>query len=139
MNYRKIAWNKHVQLVFFCFASLLLFFPGVNRTFASDDFLVMKRVGLDKVIFIKGFFRPLSDITLYFNYLLGGFDPAGYYLLNIFMHGVSSFLLFRFCLRWKWADDEKDQRKYAALAALLFLCYPFHNESIVWVLGRASL
>jgi protein O-mannosyl-transferase len=139
VTYKKITSGKPVQLILFCLGSFLLFFPNLTRPFASDDFLVMKRVGLDKVIFIKGFFRPLSDITLYFNYFIGGFDPVGYYALNIVMHGVNSFLLFRFCLQWRWTNDENSQRKYAILSALLFLCYPFHNESIVWVLGRASL
>jgi hypothetical protein len=31
------------------------------------------------------------------------------------------------------------QARYALLAAALFLCYPFHNECIDYVLGRASL
>ncbi|HWK03921.1 MAG TPA: hypothetical protein VNS58_09845 [Puia sp.] len=139
MQQKKLINNSLVQLLLFCLGSFLLFYPILGRNFAADDFLVMKRVGLDKVIFIQGFFRPLSDITLYINYFIGGFDPVGYYVLSILMHGVNSFLLFRFCLQWKWTDDENSQRKYAILSALLFLCYPFHNESIVWVLGRASL
>jgi hypothetical protein len=128
-----------VLLLFFCGGALLLYFPVIDRSFAADDFLVMKRVGLDKVIWIKGFFRPLSDITLYFNYLIGGFRPAGYYLLNILLHGVSTWLFFLFCKKWRWTEDAHKQGKYALIAALLFLCYPFHNETIVWTLGRASL
>lgn len=128
-----------IQLVLFCLGSGLLFYTVTGRSFVSDDFAVMKRVGMDKVIWIKGFFRPLSDITLYFNYLLDGFHPAGYYWLNILIHGVSSYLLFLFCLHWKWTEEKGLQRKYAFIAALLFLAYPFHNESVVWLLGRASL
>lgn len=131
--------KKVLQAFLFCFGSFILYAPNLGRSFASDDHLVMKRVGMDKIIWIRGFFRPLSDITLYFNYMIGGFNPMGYYLLNILLHGVSTFLFFRFCSLWKWTDDDALQRRYALLASLLFLCYPFHSECVVWVLGRASL
>ncbi|WP_431214540.1 hypothetical protein ACQ86N_06910 [Puia sp. P3] len=119
--------------------SVCLFFSNFSRTFASDDFEVIKRVGLDGDIRTPGFFRPLSDITLLINYKLGGVDPWGYYLFNILLHGVNSYLLFLFCLRWKWTDDMRQQRAYALLAAVLFLVYPFHSEGINWVLGRGAL
>ena len=83
-------------LFFFLVTAIVLFFPVLHRSFASDDFLVLKRVALDRIILIKGFFRPLSDITLYFNYWIGGFNPVGYYLFNIILHGINSFLLFLF-------------------------------------------
>jgi len=122
-----------------CLATFLLFWPNLGRSFASDDFLVLRRVGLERGIFIKGFFRPLSDMTHYFSYLLGGFDPMGYYLQSMVIHAASAFVLFRFCWLWKWTDNEDMQWRFAFLSALLFLCYPFHNEAVSWVLGRASL
>jgi hypothetical protein len=33
----------------------------------------------------------------------------------------------------------KDKQLFSVLSAILFLTYPFHNESIAWVVGRASL
>jgi hypothetical protein len=123
----------------FCAGALLLYFSNLGRTFASDDFLVLKRVGTDKVIWIKGFFRPVTDMIHYLNYLIGGFDPMGYYALHILMHGLNSWLFFRFCLHWKWTDDEKAQKKFALLASLLFLAYPFHSEGVSWILGISAL
>jgi hypothetical protein len=149
INLKKIIRRPSIQLLLFCLAAYLLFFPILHKSFGGDDFSTLKRVALDRVLWIKGFFRPLSDITLFFNYLLGGFDPAGYYLFNILLHGVNSFLLFHFCRRWRWAAEGRpgdgmsghgrSQGAYAFIAALLFLTYPFHNESIVWGLGRASI
>jgi len=135
----KRVYTSAVILLLFCIGSVLIYFPTIRRGFVSDDFLVMKRVGVDKVIWIKGFFRPLADLLLYCSYRLHGLAPAGYYLFNILLHGISSFLLLRLCLLWKWTEDADRQRSYALLAALLFLFYPFHNECIVWVLGRGSL
>src|SRR6266705_830143 len=134
----KILQKTSVPLLFFIIGALILFFPIINRSFASDDFLVLKRVGIDKIIRIKGFFRPLSDITLYLNYLAGGFNPVGYYLFNILLHGINSFLLFQFSLKWKWTTNDSQQRVYAFIAGLLFLTYPFHSEGITWILGRGS-
>jgi len=128
-----------VQLGLFCIGSIALYFPILGRTFASDDFQVIKRVGMDRTIWIKGFFRPLSDIKLYCNYILGGNDPWGYYFSNIVLHGGAAFLFYRFCRAWKWTRDEDRQGAYALLAALLFLCYPFHNECVAWVLGGGVL
>ncbi|MBS1914776.1 MAG: hypothetical protein JST87_00765 [Bacteroidetes bacterium] len=124
--------------LFIC-GAFALFFPVLNNSFLSDDFMVMKRVGIDKSIIIKGFFRPLSDITLYLNYMIGGFHPLGYYIFNIALHGANSFLLCRFCMNWNWADNAGKQQVLAIIASILFLTYPFHNESIVWIVGRASL
>jgi hypothetical protein len=160
---KKILRYPLVQLALLCLASFILFAPIVSKSFASDDFLVLRRVALDRVLWIKGFFRPLSDITLFFNYLLGGFNPAGYYIFNILVHGVNSFLLFRFCLKWKWGGMSSrrvevagrsgrggeiaqrgegagtEQTIYAFIATLLFLTYPFHSEGVAWVLGRACI
>lgn len=131
-----IPW---VQLLLFCVLSVVIFSPNLGRSFVSDDFLVMKRVGMDGVVWIKDFFRPLSDITLYFNYLLDGFHPAGYYALNMLLHGINSWLLYRWGILWKWTEDKDRQQRYALIAALLFLAYPFHSEGVVWTLGRSTV
>ena len=128
-----------VQLLLFCVLSGVVFFPNLSRTFASDDFLVLKRVGIDKVIWIKGFFRPVTDMIHYLNYCIGGFDPRGYYALHILMHGINSWLLLQFCRSWKWTNDGKMQSTFAVSAALLFLVYPFHSEGVSWILGIAAL
>src|SRR5579864_5577998 len=100
-------------LLFFCGLSFLFYFLIINRPFVCDDYTVLKRVAIDKIIFIKGFFRPLSDFTLYFNYLIGGFHAWGYYVFNILIHGINSFLLFQFCSKWKWTDNAHKQQIFA--------------------------
>lgn len=134
-NNFKTTWFPFLAFVVL---SLLLYHRSIGRSFVSDDFLVLRRVAIDKKILINGFFRPLSDLTIYANYLIGGFNPVGYYLFGILVHALNSFLLLKFCQRWKWTEDKSLQSKYALFASILFLCYPFHNESIVWLLGRGS-
>src|SRR5580658_6184670 len=111
-----------VQLLLFCGGAMVLFYSNLGRSFASDDFEVVRRVAVDRQLLIPGFFRPLSDLTLLGNYLVGGFDPAGYYLFNILIHGVNAYMVFVFCRWWGWGGGGG----YALIAALFFLAYPFH-------------
>lgn len=127
-----------VQLALFCVGSLALYFLNLGRTFASDDFEVIGRVAGGHWQSIHDFFRPLSDLSLLMNYAIGGWRPAGYYLFNILVHGINSYLVYRFCLRWGWGIPGSGQREYALLAALFFLAYPFHSEGIDWILGRGA-
>jgi hypothetical protein len=138
MTFKINFGNNLYALLIFVIASFAIYFPIIHNSFVSDDFQVIRRVALDNILFAPGFFRPLSDLTIYFNYLLGGFNPIGYNIFGILLHGLNCFLLYIFCVQWKWTSDESLQRRYALLAAILFLCYPFHNESIVWTLGRGS-
>ncbi len=134
----KVQANKLTYLLFYSIAAIILFSPVLNKNFVSDDYVVLKRVCLDKTIRIQGFFRPLSDVTIYINYLFGGFNPFVFNLFNILLHSLNSYLLFQFCLKWKWSVSEEVQHNYAFIASILFLTYPFHNEAIVWMLGRGA-
>jgi hypothetical protein len=125
------------QVLVYCLGSLVLFAPTLGRTFASDDFEVIWRVAKGDFR-TPGFFRPLSDWTLYFNYWLGGFRPWGYYAFNILIHGINSYLVFLLCDRLRWPGDDRERHRFAWLASLLFLVYPFHSEGIDWILGRGA-
>ncbi|MFT3933332.1 MAG: hypothetical protein QM726_06925 [Chitinophagaceae bacterium] len=125
-------------LSLFLAASAVLFLPVINRNFGSDDFSVLYRDVYGQSLFTKDFFRPLSDITLYMSYLMGGFNPIYYNLFNIALHAACCSMLFYFCLMDN-GIAVKHRYSFACFSAVLFLIYPFHNESIVWVLGRASM
>jgi hypothetical protein len=109
-----------------------------NKYFASDDFSVLYRVVYEHGIFIKGFFRPLSDITLYFNYMMGGFNPAYYNVFSFIIHVLTVFMFYKLCVSSEWVKKE-NQFYFALAAAVFFMLYPYHNEPVVWVVGRASL
>ncbi|MEP7277401.1 MAG: hypothetical protein ABI813_02050 [Bacteroidota bacterium] len=120
---------------FFLLVSFLLFLPVLDKGFASDDFLVLYRIVYQKIFFIRDFFRPLSDISLYGSYLTGGLNPVYYNVFNVLIHGSSAFLLYRICLLPVFAPVG-NRLFFAWLAALLFLVYPFHNEAVIWAIGR---
>jgi protein O-mannosyl-transferase len=120
--------------------SFVLYFPLLGNTFAADDFGSVYRAGVKADIFGTGFFRPLSDFTLYLNYLLAGVRPFSYHATNIVFHACSACLLYLFCLTADYFTKAGRKREvFATVAALLFLTYPFHNESVAWVVGRGSI
>ena len=131
---------KKNLLIYFVFLvlSLLLFAPVLHKNFASDDFDVLYRVVYQHGFFMKGFFRPLSDITLYLSYLIGGFNPLAFNLITVIIHAGCGFLVYYFCLQNKNIKTNNPEL-FAFFSAVLFVIYPFHNESVVWVVGRGSV
>lgn len=119
--------------------SWLLYIPIIHNSFLNDDFYVIKKLVLDKQLNTDGFFRPLSDITLYLTYLVCKLNPMPYYLTGIILHALNALLIFHFCLRRNRTIEKNKQQFCALMAALLFLTYPFHNESVAWILGRGAL
>lgn len=137
MRFAKLPW--YIQWLVTSVLALVVYWPILGNSFVADDYIVLKKVCIDKQLNTEGLFRPLSDITLYINYMVSGFQPAGYYIWNIPVHALDAVLLFHFCLLWKWTDDGRKQLLTASLSALLFLTYPFHSEPIDWILGRGAL
>ena len=128
-----------VQWIIVAVLATTLFSPLLSNTFVNDDHIVLKKVYLEGELNVHGFFRPLSDILLMINGWLGGLNPVGYYLLQVLMHATNTLLLFRFCRKWNWSDDPRQQQLFALIAAIFFLTYAFHTECMTWLLGRASL
>ena len=118
-------------------ASFLIYLPVINRNFVSDDFKVLFRVCGERIIFIQDFFRPLSDLTILMNYLMGGLSPLVFNSFNILIHGINVYLVFRVSMLLGRGPG-KNNPGFAFICAALFLCYPFHNEAVVWILGRGA-
>ncbi|MBX2974254.1 MAG: hypothetical protein KF797_14250, partial [Flavobacteriales bacterium] len=115
----------------FIACAFLLFWPVLHLTPFSDDHSALWNSGVRGIPWRNGFFRPLSDLSFRMGHLLWGTAVEGHRAFNVVLHGVNAFLLF--VLMRQWAD-----RRAGLIAALLFLLYPFHQESIVWLVGRES-
>jgi len=73
--------------------------------------------------------RPLTYLSFWLNYQLGGANPAGYHLLNLALH-LGAVLLAYECLRRLMNE------RAALLAAALFAVHPFQAEAVDYVWGR---
>lgn len=119
-------------------ASMVCFYDVLPLGFFSDDYYVMHRLTIAKVFWAPGFFRPLSDISLLFSYYLSGYDAFDYRLFNVLLHCLNGFLLYK-TLQLIFPFNDHRRQLAALVAAVLFIVYPFHTESMIWIVGRASL
>lgn len=137
MFFLKLKWWW--QLIILSLLSLAIYAPIMGNSFLNDDFIVIKRVCIDGQLITPGFFRPLSDLSILFTYQFGGLNPLPFYLSSILLHALSTLLFIRLGIDWKWTANDLQQKFVALLAGTLFFTYPFHNESVAWILGRGAL
>lgn len=79
-----------------------------------------------------GYYRPMVVSTFYFNYLLGGFNPVGYHVLNVLIHVMCAgfvFILGRQLGLLHWV---------CVGGGALFLVLPIHTDSVFWIVGRTD-
>ena len=129
--------NKIIIALLFAVVGFVIYAPLLGNAFLSDDYDSLYRIYIQKRILYKEFLRPMIDISFYFNYLISGLSAWSYYLFNILLHIINALLVFRFAASYV-LFSKKDQWLFAFWSGLLFLIYPFHNESIAWLSGRLS-
>src|SRR4051812_7460825 len=127
-------------------AGLLAFSPNLNSYFLSDDFVQIGKVlhGDYAVAWGQehgGFFRPLFIWSYVFDSQIWGARPLGYHLTNVILHGLNTFLVFKFAESFlrPAMHEWRERSMVAASAAAFFLLHPSHSEAVVWISGRADL
>lgn len=83
-----------------------------------------------------GSYRPLCVLTFRLNYLLGGFQPWGYHLVNVLLHCLATVLLVRVA---RHILPKSKSNIGVAISGLLFATHPIHTETVAGVVGRADL
>jgi protein O-mannosyl-transferase len=134
----KIHAISFLPALLFILLSFLIYLPVLNRYYVADDFKVLYQVCLQHNFFPKGFFRPLSDLSIYMNYRIGGFNPLVFNSFNVLVHGINSYLVFLTCLFLGNTTGPAKNNRLAIFSSAIFLTYPFHNEAVVWILGRGA-
>lgn len=86
--------------------------------------------------------RPLPNLTFALNYRFGAFDPAGYHLVNLFVHVLAAAVLaaiVRGTLRLPYFGMS-DQVAWAlsTVVALLWALHPLGSEAVVYVTQRTE-
>jgi Flp pilus assembly protein TadD len=73
------------------------------------------------------FYRPITLLWLRLNYLAFGLNPAGWHFVMVACHVLVTYLVFVL------VEKLTDNRRIAALAALLFGLHPVHVENVAWL------
>lgn len=124
-------------LLLFAAGTLALYYPVLWNGFITDDYASLYRILVQKEIEHREMLRPWIDISFYFNYLISGLNPFGYYVFNFGIHVLTCFMVYSVALRLWWFSD-RGRYAFAWTAGILFLLYPFHNEGVIWLSGRLS-
>ncbi|XP_049318038.1 protein O-mannosyl-transferase TMTC2 [Bactrocera dorsalis] len=80
-----------------------------------------------------GSYRPLCVLSFRFNFLLGGYTPWGFHLINNLMHCLATGLvvkLARYFLNSVWG---------VLATGAIFAAHPIHTEAVAGIVGRADL
>jgi hypothetical protein len=81
--------------------------------------------------------RPMANITLAFNHLASGLDPAPYHWTNLVIHlavGLALFWVITLLQRHHGIGDQN----IALLAVLLFLVHPLNIQATTYVVQRMT-
>src|SRR5579863_6077193 len=115
-------------------AALAAFGASLGSSFHFDDYAIFQDRALTSAdgwarIWSLRQTRPLTYLTFWLNYQVGGQDPLGYHLLNLLLH-VGAVLLLYECLRRLLPEPA------ALAAAALFAVHPIQAEAVNYVWAR---
>lgn len=76
--------------------------------------------------------RPLTNLTFWIDYHVGGSHPVGYHAVNLLLHIAAAILLYQVLRRLLPEHG-------AFVAALLFAVHPAQSEAVAYVFARSTL
>jgi tetratricopeptide (TPR) repeat protein len=77
--------------------------------------------------------NPMVWLSFMIDYQLFGLNPGGYHITNLFLHILSTILLF-------WLFNRMTGAVWrSAFVAVLFAIHPLHVESVAWVAERKDV
>lgn len=121
------------------FALFFLWIADPARYYFLNDDLYHIPLAAQKNFVHGTLLRPVSDLTLWLDHLFWGKDAYGYHLTNIILHLIDTLLVYVFARQLFGLYSNKETAGVKSwLAALLFLLYAFHSESIFWIIGRGG-
>jgi tetratricopeptide (TPR) repeat protein len=131
----------------FLLGALILYWPSLRAPFLFDDLYL---VFLNKPITALGHWpemlhhnRPLVILTYALNYALDGYNPLGYHLFQVALHGANAFLVFLLAVLLL-SPPPRPRGRGAAVwlgvaAGGLFLASPLLSMAVVLVSARSEL
>ena len=115
------------------------YFTGESFGYLANytDFIrsPLKR-GFDPDLTVNFVLRPFAYATFYANWLMEGFQPRGYRLVNIFIHLVGSIALWALLRRLLRGAGEVTSRWVSLLTTSAFLLHPLGVESVTYIVQR---
>jgi len=129
------GWTPIAVLIF----TALLYARGIFNGFVcfDDEDYILKNPFLKdlswhgvKAIFTSYYssnYHPLTTLAYLFEYNWFGVNPLPYHALNVLLHLVNTWLVF------KLAEQLSGKKVTALIVCVLFAIHPMHVESVAWV------
>ncbi|MBE9531921.1 MAG: hypothetical protein IME98_03855, partial [Proteobacteria bacterium] len=141
--------RSYIHLLILAVLGLILYSNALGSPFVYDDeWYILKNLhirDLSNFLGLSGT-RYVTLLSFAMNYAIGGYDPLGYKLTNIFIHIINSMLLYStasLIIKTPVIRGDYEGRGIGALpiiCALIFLVHPIETQAVNYVTQRfASL
>lgn len=111
---------------------------GLRFTLFSDDFLIVHQL-LNNQVNNETFFRPFTKYTIRFLYDVFHGNTLYIHAVQLLLHISVSFLLYKVIGKFLQNKKCNHAEHIAFVGFVLFALYPFHAESIFWLVGIGSV
>lgn len=162
MKAKKIEGNsfkRHLQAFLFFSATIFVAYSSaLNGTWAMDDILLNKPVGISDIKNLFGF-RKVTYVTFMVNQLITPLTPAGFRVFNILLHVMNTILVYTitfktatlFLNKHKGISEKSkekgaklssvhDNRAYvvAVLSGVIFGLHPININAVTYIVQRMA-
>jgi tetratricopeptide (TPR) repeat protein len=135
-------WPMYAALGAALIAVWWAYSPALHGPFLFDDnVLPFVREGPRAKLAAWVGVRPVTMATYWLNTRMSGSDPSSYHAFSVFLHLITSglvFLIVRRLLAWSGAP-QAGRPLLAGFAAAVYLLHPAQTESVAYVAGRAEV
>lgn len=133
--------NKIFVFVILSFATAigLYIFRPQGLYFLADDFIHIP-ASANNLLAQRNSLRPIGNISLHIDYLFSNTSALGYHITNLLLHIINTFFVFilsSFLIK-KFDTEHPSKSILSTVIAVVFFVYPFHSESVFWVIGRSG-
>ena len=135
------AWSERWRGLVILGVLIMAYLPALRSGFIwDDDFYVtqnqtlrsmagLRRIWLDPAATPQ--YYPLVHTSFWIEYHLWGLKPLGFHAVNLGLHALAAFLLYRVLRRLAVPG--------AWLAAAIFALHPVEVESVAWITERKNV
>jgi protein O-mannosyl-transferase len=131
-----VYWNSFNGAFVFDDIPWILLDPGVHKLWPLTDVLFSANPH-----FVSG--RPVVNLSIAINYVLGGTDPRGYHAVNIAIHILAGLTLFGIVRRSLLTPVLHDRfsrlaTPLALAVALIWIVHPLQTAAVTYVIQRTE-
>lgn len=143
--------NKYLAILIISAWTFVIYYNSLTGEFVFDDESVVQNnasiqslssipkyftadEGFHKVI--GRYYRPIVSSSYAIDYAIWGLNPFGFHLTNIFIHIISSILLF--LILEQLFRKNKNSVFISFFGTMIFAVHTIHTEAVSWISGRTD-